>query len=252
MFTRVRAASALVALAMVLVPVAACGGDGSGPSAGSPPPSAEPSTSAADTATTSPPAQPSSPAQPSVTAGQAGRVVSSRLAYQWNWPNDAARPGVVRHHQDVPPVPALVAIGVGDHPSDPGERPFNRMSFTFDTGFPGYRFTFADRLYGDATGTPIALAGRGVLVVRFSVAQAHSADGTRSTVTSKPPTNLGLRRMVSYAQAGDYEGVLTYGIGITWPNPHSNPQIQVRAYEVERITAQGQHRFVVAIDVDSR
>jgi hypothetical protein len=178
--------------------------------------------------------------------------VSSRLVYQWNWPNDAARPGVVQHRQNVPPVPALVAIGVGDHPNDPGERPFNRMTFTFDTGFPGYRFTFADRLYGDATGAPIALAGRGVLVVRFSVAQAHSADGTRSTITSTPPTTLGLRRMVSYAPAGDYEGVLTYGIGITWPNSNSNPQIQVRAYEVERITPQGQHRFVVAIDVDSR
>jgi len=64
-----------------------------------------------------------------------------------------------------------------------------------------------------------------VLVVRFDVAQAHSADGSRSTVASKPPASIGFRRMVSYAQAGDHEGVLTYGIGITWPNPRSNPQI---------------------------
>ena len=266
MFIRGRAAPVLMALTLALVPVAACGGRGSGPSTGSTPPTAAPSTSTPG-ATTSLPAQPS----PTSTggqggggqggggqggqggqAGQAGQVVSSRLAYQWNWPNDTGRPGVVQHTQHVPPVPALVTIGVGDHPSDPGERPFNRMSFTFDTGFPGYRFFFADRLYGDGTGEPIALAGRGVLVVRFSVARAHSADGTRSTITSQPPANLGLRRMVGYARAGDFEGVLTYGIGITWPNPRSNPQIQVRAYEVERVTAQGQHRFVVAIDVDSR
>jgi hypothetical protein len=42
------------------------------------------------------------------------------------------------------------------------------------------------------------------------------------------------------------------GIGIDWPNPRSNPQIPVRAHEVERITASGQHRNVVAIDVDCR
>jgi hypothetical protein len=252
MFTRGWTASVLVALALLLAPVAACGGRGPGPSAGSPSPGTAPSTSAPSGTDTSPPAEPTTPSSPSTTAGQGGQVVSSRVAYQWNWPNDAARPGAVQHGQHVPPVPALVAIGVGDHPSDAGERPFNRMTFTFDTGFPGYRFAFADKLYGDGTGEPIALAGRGVLVVRFTVARAHSTDGSRSTVTSKPPTNLGLRRMVSYAQAGDFEGVLTYGIGITWPNPHSNPQIPVRVYEVERITAQGQHRFVVAIDVDSR
>lgn len=249
MFTRSRAVRVLVAVTLALVPLAACAGRGSGPSSGSSPPAATPSTSAPSTSAPAPTAQPT---PPSATTGPAGRVVSSRLAYQWNWPNDATRPGVVRHVQHVPPVPALVAIGVGDHPRDPGERPSNRMSFTFDTGFPGYRFAFAETLYADGSGAPIALAGSGVLVVRFSTAQAHSADGTRSTVISKPPTNLGLRRMASYAQAGDYEGVLTYGIGISWPNPHSNPQIQVRAYEVERVTAQGQHQFVVAIDVDSR
>src|SRR6185503_1973013 len=122
---------------------------GSGPSAEGTPPAATPPTSST---TTSPPAQPSP--SPTGTAAQTGRVVSSRLAYQWNWPNDTGRPGVVQHAQHVPPVPALVTIGVGDHPRDPGERPFNRMSFTFDSGFPGYRFSFADRLYGDATGEP--------------------------------------------------------------------------------------------------
>jgi hypothetical protein len=30
---------------------------------------------------------------------------------------------------------------------------------------------------------------------------------------------------------------------------HSNPQSAVRAYEVETITANGQHRHVVAIDI---
>jgi hypothetical protein len=56
---------------------------------------------------------------------------------------------------------------------------------------------------------------------------------------------------VSWAQAGDFEGGLTYGIGIAWPNPLSNPQFAVRAVEVGKATAQGQHRYVVAIDIDA-
>jgi hypothetical protein len=57
--------------------------------------------------------------------------------------------------------------------------------------------------------------------------------------------------MTDFAQAGDFEGVLTYGIGVTRPVRHSNPQTMVRAYEVEVVTATGQHRYIVAIDLDA-
>lgn len=50
---------------------------------------------------------------------------------------------------------------------------------------------------------------------------------------------------------GDYEGVLSYGIGYTRAAPLSNPQTYVRAYEVETVTAAGQHRYVVAIDINA-
>lgn len=57
--------------------------------------------------------------------------------------------------------------------------------------------------------------------------------------------------MVGYALGGDFEGVLTYGTGITSPVPRSNPQVAVRAYEVETVTTSGQHRYTVAIDIDA-
>jgi hypothetical protein len=38
---------------------------------------------------------------------------------------------------------------------------------------------------------------------------------------------------------------------VAWPNPQSNPQIAVRATEVAKVTAQGQHLYVVAIDIDA-
>jgi len=62
----------------------------------------------------------------------------------------------------------------GDHPRDPGERPFNRMSFTFNVAFPSYRFEFVDNLIGDGSGKPIPLKGIGVLRVVFNGAQAHT------------------------------------------------------------------------------
>jgi hypothetical protein len=177
--------------------------------------------------------------------------VSSRLAYPWRWPNDPAVPGQVAHSYPVPPVPELVRINVGDHPGDQGQRPFNRISFTFTTAFPSYRFEFADHLIGDPSGKVIQLKGAGVLKIVFSGAQAHAADGTRSSVVSQPAPDIGLLRMADFAQGGDFEGTLTYGIGITWPVPHSNPQFAVRAYEIGTVGADGQHRYVVAIDIDA-
>jgi hypothetical protein len=58
-------------------------------------------------------------------------------------------------------------------------------------------------------------------------------------------------RPAAARSVGDFEGVVTYGIGIAWPVPHSNPQFAVRATGVEKGTAQGQHVYIVAIDVDA-
>jgi hypothetical protein len=39
--------------------------------------------------------------------------------------------------------------------------------------------------------------------------------------------------------------------GVTRPVLHSDPQTMVRAYVVEVVTATGQHRYIVAIDIDA-
>lgn len=176
-------------------------------------------------------------------------MISSRVAYPWDWPESGSVS--VWHTYTVPPVPALVRIAVGDHPRDPGERLFNRMTFTFTTTMPSYSLRYADGLVGDADDRPIPLLGRGVLTVTFRQAQAHALDGSRSTVTAQPAPHLGLSRMVDYAQAGDFEGVLTYGIGITWPDGHARPRIPVRVTEVVRTDPKGERQYVVAIDVDA-
>jgi len=177
-------------------------------------------------------------------------VLSFRLAYPWHWPNDTAMPGRVTHASAVPPVPELIQIRVGSHPAASGDRAYDRISFNFTDGFPSYRIEFAGQLVSDPGGKVIPLGGQGVLHIVFAGAQAHTADGTKSSIISQPSSVIGFQRMTDYAQAGDFEGVLSYGIGITWPIAHSNPQFPVRAYEEETV-AGGQHRYTVAIDIDA-
>jgi hypothetical protein len=158
--SRETCAWALLTLALALAALAGCGNNTAHPGApGSSPPPASGSPSAA--ASLSP-----------TTAAAGERVVSSRVTYPWHWPNDVHHPASVQHTYRVPPVPTLIAISAGDHPRDPGDRPYNRMSFTFTTAFPGYQFQFVSTLAGDASGRPIALEGNGVLKVTFREAHA--------------------------------------------------------------------------------
>lgn len=147
-------------------------------------------------------------------------------------------------------MPKLIAISVGDHPALGGERHFNRMSFTFTTAFPGYQVSYTDALTSDPAGKPVTLPGDGVLKITFRQAQAHTDQGS-SSIQSEPPARLGLTRMTSWAQAGDFEGLLTVGVGISWPDPHSNAEIPIRITEIAKASSNGTHLYVVAIDVDA-
>jgi hypothetical protein len=239
-----------VVLSLMLIGTALTGCGTNGTPGGQPSPSPTVTTpSATPSPTPSPTTATPGPTQTTPSTGWT--PVSARVAYEWHWPNGDPAASVT-HTLSVPPVPQLVTIGVGNHPNDPGDRPYNRMSFSFTTGYPSYRFEYVSQLVADGSGQPIPLEGYGVLRIVFTPAQAHTTDGTSSTIVSQPPAHLGLSRMLSYARAGDFEGYLTYGIGITYPIQQSNPQIQVRVYEVRYVNAQGGYRYVVAFDVDAR
>ena len=87
-----------------------------------------------------------------------------------------------------------------------------------------------------------------ILRVVFRQAQAHLEDGT-SSIVSAPPEVIGYPAITRYASAGDFEGYLSYGIGVGRP-ADTNPQTRVRVYEVEKIEL-GEHLYVVAIQVDT-
>lgn len=181
------------------------------------------------------------------------KVISSRLAHDWAWPGPD-QPISVVHDNTVPiapppepPLPYLYSIGVGAHPSD--TPPIDQMSFRFKGGFPGYTLEYVPELDGDASGLPIPMPGTNtILRVVFHTAQAHTEDGQSSVVLS-PPAFVGYKAITRYAPAGDFEGYVTYGIGVGRPLS-STPQTPVRVYEVEKIE-QGQHLYVVAVQVDA-
>jgi hypothetical protein len=158
----------------------------------------------------------------------------------------------VRHTYPVPPVAELVAIGAANHLTDPGVRPYNRLSFTFTSGFPTYRFKY-EPSWVTFNNRGIELDGGILLVILFTPAQAHTPDG-HSSVGSQPPSRLGLSRMVNYTQADDTDGLLVYTIGVPWTQPDklTSPQYPVRVYEVTYVNGLGDHRYVVAVDIDAR
>lgn len=131
-----------------------------------------------------------------------------------------------------PAVPLLVAVRAAVHPG------FDRVVFEFRGGLPGDRSVqYVPELLGDASGLPVPVAGRAVLQVRFSPAQAHD-DAGQATVPER--TAFALRNVVEVVRAGDFEAVTTFGVGL----------LRQRPYHV--FTLSGPPRLVVDIDTRFR
>lgn len=248
--TRTRAAG-LGTLTLLLV-LSACTPPAPQPSAGSQPPSQSPTASAGPTASPSPSA--TGDADETAPPQSGDKVISSTVTHDWSVPGPTT-PFHTDHKNPVPiapppaaPLPTLSAIGAGQHPSD--APPYDQLSFRFTGGFPSYDVEMVPELVDDGSGLPIPMPGTGTLLeVTFRGAQSHTADGTASTVTSAPPPAIGYQALTSYAPAGDFEGVLSYGIGVGRPMG-TIPETKVRVTEVEKIE-QGQHLYVVAIQLDA-
>ena len=182
------------------------------------------------------------------------RVISTRIVLDWTWPGPGS-PFEETNENPVPvapppaaPLPALYAIGAGSHPTE--NPPYDQMSFRFLGGFPSYNIEFVPELIADGSGLPVDMPGTGaILKVVFDGAQAHTEDGTASTITREPGPALGYPALTSYAAAGDFEGVVSYGIGVGRP-VDPVPETKVRVWEVEKVE-RGQVVYVVAVQLDA-
>jgi hypothetical protein len=108
-------------------------------------------------------------------------------------------------------VPTLVDVRAGRHPG------FDRVVFEFRGAVPQHRIRYVDQLVQDGSGNPVSVAGAADLEVVFHGANAHTQDGAPSV--SPRRFSPGLPAVKEVAQLGDFEAVVSYGIGIDHRRP---------------------------------
>jgi hypothetical protein len=169
---------------------------------------------------------------------------SYQVRYGWAVPSDQVRidhevrPPVAPRPQ--PALPYLIEIDAADHPA--AQPPFDRMTFAFRSGFPSYEVGYVPRVVSDGSGEPLRLPGNSFLQIRFVSAQAHDEQG-RVSVRRSPRPELRLGKLRGYGFAGDFEGRVTYGLGIEVA-AGSDQVLPVRVIEVTR-----DGLYIVAVDV---
>jgi hypothetical protein len=107
--------------------------------------------------------------------------------------------------------PTLVDVRAGRHPG------FDRVVFQFRGAVPQHRIRYVDQLVQDGSGNPVSVAGAADLEVVFHGANAHNQDGSPSV--SPRRFSPGLPAVKEIAQVGDFEAVVSYGIGIDHRRP---------------------------------
>jgi len=108
-------------------------------------------------------------------------------------------------------VPVLVAIRAAANGG------VDRVVFEFRGGLPRQvRVAYVRALIQDGSGLRIAMPGRAILEVRAQQANAHDLQGHPS---SPDALTVALRNVMRVKRAGDFEAVLSYGIGVAQRRP---------------------------------
>jgi len=124
----------------------------------------------------------------------------------------------------------LTAIRVGAHAA------YDRVVFEFSGGKPTYSIDRVGTVYADPKGTPVALAGQSFLRVVFHGASAVCKASQSKTYTGPSTLTPSYPQLLVVSTAGDFEGYLSFGIGLAAQGP----------YHVSALT----NPYRVVIDVD--
>jgi hypothetical protein len=238
------AAGAAIALLTVALTTAACGPVGAGGATASPGQSADTSTGTTTATSTGTNTGTSTGTTPAPGKTSAATTEQGTWKVRYGWAVPSARTSI--SNPTKLPLPYLAEIHVGDHR---GENPgYARISFYFRNGVPAYNFQYAKQVLTEGQGTPITLEGNSFLRLQFSGAQQHDDSG-RSTLTVAPARHIGYQNLKSYGFGGDFEGYITYGLGIQ-TTPNSDHVLQIRVGELlKKPDGKGGYFYVVAVDV---
>jgi hypothetical protein len=108
-----------------------------------------------------------------------------------------------------PPISTLVAIRAASHPEATPR--YERVVFEFSGPVPLIEVSYVNQLLGGGSGLPVPIRGNAILGLTMRPAQAHDEQG-RATAPTR--MTFGLRNVKEVASAGDFEAVLSYGIGL--------------------------------------
>jgi hypothetical protein len=103
----------------------------------------------------------------------------------------------------------LVAIRAAHHAETTPK--YDRVVFEFSGSVPLLRIEYVKQLIADGSGLPVPMPGRSILLVQLTPARAHSDDGQATAPNHMAPQLPLVKAIVS---AGDFEGVVGYGIGL--------------------------------------
>jgi hypothetical protein len=108
----------------------------------------------------------------------------------------------------------LTAIRVARHPG------YDRVVFQFAGGVPGYTVSYVPGVTADPSGRPVPLPGRAYLQVVFHLASEVRQNPSGKPLTTRTYTGPGtitplLPTLLQVSSAGDFEGYLRFGIGLS-------------------------------------
>ncbi len=112
--------------------------------------------------------------------------------------------------------PILRAVRIGKQPGA------DRLVFEFDTpGLPEWKVEYIDRPVRDCgSGDTVPVAGDAWLQIQFTGAQAHTEEGTSTSGPRRRPLAQAVAREL--VRTCDFEGEVTWVVGVTKPNPYTS------------------------------
>lgn len=104
-------------------------------------------------------------------------------------------------------LPQLVAVRTASHPG------YDRVVWQFKGRLPAHSYArYVTSLREDGSGRLVRIAGDAILQVTMSHANAHDPTTGRSTAPAR--LVVGLPNVIEVVQSGDFEGYVSYGVGL--------------------------------------
>jgi sporulation and spore germination protein len=111
-----------------------------------------------------------------------------------------------------PVVPTLTQVSAAHHYGH------DQLVFQFRGGVPAkYSARYVSRVIGDASGLPVNVVGSALLRVRFTPAAGHNEKGIVTYGATR--RTYALPEIIQVANAGDFESVLSFGVGLAQKAP---------------------------------